>query len=78
MRTNRLSLIASLGLLSACAAADKGPGNLADACQLKPCTCVEEGGSAFFGRKTADLLWKRSGEAYCPEGFVLRLAPKKK
>lgn len=58
-------------LLAACAGDRKGDPNLAVACALKPCECTPEGA---FGGDPAPVLWRENGDAYCPEGYALRLS----
>ena len=73
MRPNVLICVTALAALAACEAPPKeGAGNLADACQLKPCSCVEQEVGLFSSPDTKPPLWKQSGEAYCPEGYRLR------
>lgn len=55
-------LICALLLLSACAQSDEAKRNLALACQTTSCVCLPEG----------PVLWRQNGDAYCPEGQVLR------
>lgn len=45
---------------------------MADTCQLEACECVADD-SSLFDRKTADILWRADGGAYCPEGYSLEL-----
>ena len=45
--------------------------NLALACQTMECTCSADTGTLFEKTRTTEILWRRNGEAYCPEGFVL-------
>ena len=72
-----VSLAATLGVwLTACGAREpprKAP-NLALACQTMDCVCTAQQVGLFENRRTADVLWRPSGDAYCPEGFVLESA----
>ena len=58
--------------------AGKAPSQqLAQACEVKECTCVDT--SVAWWRKPvlAEPLWSPEGRAYCPEGQELRLAETK-
>ena len=69
----RWLLLAGLPLLlAACADDRKGDPKLAVACALKPCECAPEG--AFDGGDPLPVLWRDNGDAYCREGYALRLA----
>ena len=70
------SMAAALSLaLAACGSSERAKvervSNLALACQTMECTCSAETGSLFGKTKTTEILWRRNGDAYCPEGFVL-------
>jgi hypothetical protein len=53
------------------------PQQLAQACEVKECTCVDT--SVAWWRKpvTSEPLWSAGGRAYCLEGQELRLAETK-
>lgn len=72
MRPRWLLLAALPLLLAACADDRKGDPKLAVACALKPCECAPEG--AFDGGGPVPVLWRDNGDAYCNEGYALRLA----
>ena len=76
-RESTVSMVAALGVwLAACGgteSARKAP-DLALACQTMECTCAAKSVGLFEKRKTADVLWRTNGDAYCPEGFVLEPA----
>ena len=63
-------------LLAACAGGQTGPGapNLALACQTMDCVCSEKSRGLFRAPRSAEVLWRANGDAYCPEGFVLEPA----
>ncbi len=71
-----LMCLAPLAFLAACASktsALEGTPRLAEACQLRSCACV---GSAIFflgARERTEVLWRRNGEAHCPDGFKLTI-----
>ncbi|MGF1608359.1 MAG: hypothetical protein ACFCUQ_03120 [Kiloniellales bacterium] len=64
--------------LTACAATKESDPALAHACQLKPCICAPAQTVLFRRDDNVPLQWKQNGDAYCPEGYVLRLDTKKK
>lgn len=73
----RLRLVGLFGLalpvfLSACGAGQKGPVDLAVACETDACSCTKDGG---FAPKSPPVLWKTDGRAYCPDGYSLYMAP---
>ncbi len=73
MTLARVLLASSLALLAACEGDRKGDPNLAVACALRACECVPDRG-LFAGRKAEAVLWQQNGDAYCREGYALRLA----
>lgn len=59
-------------LLAGCAIqAETDPQNRY-ACQTLPCVCEPEELTLFNRGDTVPLLWKENGDAYCPEGHVLK------
>ena len=74
MRLNLLISLACGLLLAACGSSGiEGSGDLTDACQLKPCVCIDEVNSTIFDEVTSEVLWRDDGSAYCPEGHRLEL-----
>ncbi len=69
----RLLLAALTLLLAACAGDRKGDPNLGVACALRACECVPDRG-LFPSGKVEAVLWQTNGDAYCREGYALRLA----
>ena len=67
-----LSLLPLAGCMSKPVVEDQT--RLASACQVTKCQCVGEKTSMFRTPPTADLKWKRTGDAYCEEGFHLERA----
>jgi hypothetical protein len=67
------------GFLVACASDEPGASgpNMALACQTTNCACVGETESLFRKAKTADVLWRANGDAYCPKGFALEKIKRK-
>ena len=64
-----ICLICGLGL-AACTGGQRVDADMADACQLKACACVDDS-SSIFDPETTEILWHPDGRAYCPEGFHL-------
>ena len=60
-------------LLAACEGDRKGDPNLAVACALRACECVPDRG-LFPSGKAEAVLWQTNGDAFCREGYALRLA----
>jgi hypothetical protein len=50
------------------------PPQLAQACEVKKCTCVDTGVAWWRKAATSEPLWSPEGRAYCPEGQELQLA----
>ncbi len=71
-----LPAIAVIAILAAplggCASKPGGGGILAHACQTRSCTCEAQEAEPFRRRATTEVLWRVNGDAYCPEGFVLK------
>ncbi len=68
----------ALPLLAACASEPEPPPNMGDACQTRECVCAEIDPPLFQNPETTRILWVATGEAYCPDGFKLQLAPEEK
>jgi hypothetical protein len=54
------------------------PQQLAQACEVKQCTCVDSSVAWWRKAATSEPLWSAGGRAYCPEGQELRLAETKR
>jgi hypothetical protein len=65
-----------LVLLPGCAQAPQP--DLALACQTAKCTCLPESAGFVLKGEAAAVQWKSNGDAFCPDGYVLRRAEKKK
>lgn len=61
--------------LGACAK-DISQEDLGHACQLKPCACFDDEFRPFQNSKPAEMLWRDTGEAYCPPGHHLERTDK--
>jgi len=66
--------IAALMLLAGCALEEKP--ELALACQVTKCVCMPVQASYPLKGEPVPVQWKSNGDAYCPEGYVLRRAEK--
>ncbi len=42
---------------------------------MRACECAPDG--ALYSGKPSPLLWRQNGDAYCREGYTLRLATAK-
>ncbi len=69
-----LSVVAVLAV--GCDTTNKKLPNLPFACETKQCVCTEVDIIVFRKVKEVPVEWRPTGDAYCPEGYVLRLAPK--
>ncbi len=73
MRKNGF-LNAGLLVLAGCTLAEKP--ELALACQTRACTCLPEKAGYPLKAEPAPVQWRSNGDAYCKEGYVLRLVEK--
>ncbi|MDH3597154.1 MAG: hypothetical protein OEM93_20130 [Rhodospirillales bacterium] len=76
--TRALLLLAAIAVLGGCGKERKPAPLMADTCQTTKCVCEPSRVRLFGGPEPVPVLWKATGEAYCPEDYVLRLANKKK
>lgn len=53
------------------------PQQLAQACEVKECACVDIDVAWWRKAAMSEPLWSPEGRAYCPEGQELRLAETK-
>ena len=68
-----------LALTAACSTEDKDSAvNLSLACQLEKCICAHPDRPFFKRPEPEPVLWKKNGDAYCPEGLALEFADKNK
>lgn len=72
-----VGILVLLGDLAAACARPPMP-ELALACQTRTCVCLPAEQSFPAREKSRDVLWHANGDAYCPEGYVLRLATDRK
>ncbi len=48
--------------------------SMALACQITKCVCTTTNWSFMAKDEPAPVLWRLNGDAYCPDGHVLRRA----
>ena len=70
--------LAAIAVLAGCATERKPIAGMGDTCQTKKCVCEASRVGLFDDPEPVPVLWKASGEAYCPEGNVLRIAKERK
>ena len=73
--TRLVPSLSAIVLLAGCAGSAAPEVDLAKACQVRECSCIETSGGLFDSPDTTDVLWRRNGDAYCPVDHVLRLVP---
>ena len=77
MTTSRTMVITSLWVVAAVASScefkKKVPPNLPLACETRQCVCTEIDAPFFQTSKIVPVEWKSTGEAFCLEGYVLKL-----
>ncbi len=80
MTTPRNLVVSALSavavLAGGCELTNKEPPNLPLACETKQCVCTEADAPFFSPAKEVPVEWKPTGEAYCPQGYILKLAKK--
>ncbi len=80
MTRPRAVIVAALSavavLASGCETTKKELPNLPLACETNQCVCTEVDIIVFRKVKEVPVEWRPTGDAYCPEGYVLRLAKK--
>ena len=62
-------------LLAGCGSsppAEETARRMAGACQTKYCSCQREDVGILTRIRKAPVLWRLNGDAYCPEGYVLK------
>lgn len=69
----RVLLAGLLAVLVACGSDREGDPSLAVGCAMKSCECVPKGG-LFKSSAAEAVLWQPNGDAYCREGYALRLS----
>jgi hypothetical protein len=71
--TRRLLPLLPLLLLAGCLSKPvvEDQTRLASACQVAKCRCAGDRTSTFRTAPSAEVKWKRDGDAYCEAGFHL-------
>jgi type IV pilus biogenesis protein CpaD/CtpE len=70
------ALTVAIVLIAGCTDRRKEEPNLPLACETTECICIKDKQPVWQKNIETPVLWRQTGEAYCPEDFVLRLAPK--
>jgi hypothetical protein len=65
--------VAAVAALAGCTTQSE-PFNMAYTCQTTKCICEATKVKLFRKPETVPVLWAQTGEAYCPENFVLQIA----
>ncbi len=68
------ALTAVAVLASGCGRKKQEKPNLPMACETKQCICTEGDKFVWQTGKEVPVEWRATGDAYCPDGYVLRLA----
>jgi hypothetical protein len=76
--TRAIVLVAAVAVLTGCQAEREPIPGMADTCQTKKCVCEASQVRAFDDPEPVPVLWKPTGEAYCPDDHVLRFAKQKR
>lgn len=78
MTTPRAMVVVSTvaALAGGCEFTKKVPPNLSLACETKQCVCTEINAPFFQIAKEVLVEWRPTGEAFCPEDYLLKLAKK--
>lgn len=62
--------------MAACAADETAEGDMSLTCQLNKCICAPPPRAFLATKPPEPVLWKDNGDAYCPEGYQLKLDEK--
>ena len=75
MTTPRAIVVVSTvaALAGGCEFTKTVPPNLPLACETRQCVCTEINAPFFQIAKEVPVEWRPTGEAFCPEGYVLKL-----
>lgn len=68
------ALVALAAAAAGCAAKKTEPAKMPFACETRQCICTEAKRYAFRKGDEVPVEWRSTGEAFCPAGYVLRLA----
>jgi hypothetical protein len=61
-------------LVAACADNKTAETDMQLTCQLSKCVCAAPQRLFLADAPPKDVLWRENGDAYCPEGYQLKLA----
>ncbi len=70
------ALVALAAVATGCGGKKAEPAQMPFACETKQCICIEAERYAFRTGGEVPVEWRLTGDAYCPAGYVLRLADK--
>ena len=73
MSLTRVLIAGLLAALTGCGSDREGDPSLRVACAVRSCECVPKGG-LFKSSSAEAVLWQQNGDAYCREGYALRLS----
>jgi len=76
VRATVLSFLTGVALMLAACGSSTSSEEVAErmalACQTKFCACEQERVGILTRVERVPVLWRLNGDAYCPEGFVLK------
>ncbi len=70
------ALVAVTMVAAGCGGEKGEPAKMRFACETKQCVCTEARIYVFRKSDEVPVEWRSTGDAYCPEGYVLGLADK--
>ena len=74
MRVSLLIAVAAVMVMQACSStSSQEAAALSGACQIRKCACGPRGWTAFSAGGNVPVQWRRTGEAFCPDGYSLHL-----
>jgi hypothetical protein len=69
-----MALVLVAMVMAGCAAEETAETDLRLTCQLNKCICASPPRAFLAPEPDKPVLWKDNGDAYCPEGYQLKLA----
>ncbi len=70
-----LAVLSAVAVLaSGCGRKKEERANLPFACETTQCVCTEADRLVWQAGKEVPVQWRPTGDAYCPAGYILRLA----
>jgi hypothetical protein len=70
------ALVVVTVMATGCGGDKSEPAKMRFACETKQCVCTEAKIYVFRKGNEVPVQWRSTGDAYCPEGYVLGLAEK--